>query len=434
MPAAEEIEPGVYRIPLSAFTVPVESKDGHDEFEFEDFSESEHEDEDDSEDNDSSESDEDEGEPLVIPVSRADIDACSIVDWHARLKRYTPATRIIPLKQDFISYLLQDGVSLPDALAPRRQVRELSSDDSDSDDEPRIEELDTDSELDAADDFDEASFFPDLVQSINQAIDQLGGTAMPRLDWSIPRDAAWISADKSLKCFNAGEVFLLLKSSDSVAADIHSPYLRCSSNQTTASATDSSSASSSSNQASSSDTVVEPRPYHLVLQRWSNLHPSSEWRCFVHNKQLLCFSQKDSTYYSHLAAPQHRRAMRHRLTDFVECVVASKINCDNFVCDVYVDNDKRAWLMDVKPWSIDTNTRLYSWKSIYRLLEKKNTDPDMSVKDRVVSSLNDSRQRDMVDIAKRSVQRMPHIEGIDLSDQAAIERFIRSVDVLNPKP
>ena len=39
----------------------------------------------------------------------------------------------------------------------------------------------------------------------------LGGDVFPKLNWSAPRDAAWISFDKTMKCKLVTDVLLLLK-------------------------------------------------------------------------------------------------------------------------------------------------------------------------------------------------------------------------------
>jgi hypothetical protein len=48
--------------------------------------------------------------------------------------------------------------------------------------------------------------FPQLHAAIEAAIQQLDGQVAPRLNWSSPTDALWISAYNSLKCCNADQV------------------------------------------------------------------------------------------------------------------------------------------------------------------------------------------------------------------------------------
>ncbi len=48
--------------------------------------------------------------------------------------------------------------------------------------------------------------FPELFAEIDAAIEELGGCVAPKLNWSAPHDAAWVSSSKSLACKNADEV------------------------------------------------------------------------------------------------------------------------------------------------------------------------------------------------------------------------------------
>lgn len=48
--------------------------------------------------------------------------------------------------------------------------------------------------------------FPGLHGAIAAAITQLGGAVAPRLNWSSPTDALWLTSSNSLKCSNPDEV------------------------------------------------------------------------------------------------------------------------------------------------------------------------------------------------------------------------------------
>lgn len=47
---------------------------------------------------------------------------------------------------------------------------------------------------------------PELFAEIDAAIEELGGCVAPKLNWSAPHDAAWVSSSRSLACRNADEV------------------------------------------------------------------------------------------------------------------------------------------------------------------------------------------------------------------------------------
>jgi hypothetical protein len=105
--------------------------------------------------------------------------------------------------------------------------------------------------------------FPELQQAIDTAIARLGGTVVPKLNWSCPKDTAWVSPTGSVKCNNAAEVLLLLKSSDVIVHDLCHAFDNC-----------------------SDGGVTRPEHFVLVLKKWYPLRPEMEFRCFVRDNQL----------------------------------------------------------------------------------------------------------------------------------------------------
>ena len=73
--------------------------------------------------------------------------------------------------------------------------------------------------------------FPDLTAKVQSALDSYsssspggGGGCFPKLNWSAPRDASWINCG-TLRCRKAGDVYLLLKSSDFVTSDLEMAWV-----------------------------------------------------------------------------------------------------------------------------------------------------------------------------------------------------------------
>jgi hypothetical protein len=51
--------------------------------------------------------------PLPMPaLTRRTIDACAFASWYPKFRRVSPKATIIPLPDDFIKYLKEDGVFL----------------------------------------------------------------------------------------------------------------------------------------------------------------------------------------------------------------------------------------------------------------------------------------------------------------------------------
>lgn len=71
----------------------------------------------------------------------------------------------------------------------------------------------------------------------------------------------WVAVTKSLKCTSLEEVYLLLKSSDRISRDI-----------------------SAVKELASNDKEIPPC---LVLKKWRDINPCTEFRCFVVNRELV---------------------------------------------------------------------------------------------------------------------------------------------------
>jgi len=197
---------------------------------------------------------------LPSPTTEEDLNCCQFSSWYdtfrnvdQRRSNVTIKSVVIrPLPSDFLEYLQSDGVRLPlgatkvSSFAPsEREGEDVWSSDSDNNDD---------------DDEDEAKprqfSFPDLNRQIEEGIEELGGSVVPKLNWSSPKDATWIN-NGTLKCQTPGDLYLLMKSSDFVMHDL-------------------------------THAVEDPSTvqYELVLRKWCTLHPSMEFRCFVYNHEL----------------------------------------------------------------------------------------------------------------------------------------------------
>ena len=189
-------------------------------------------------------------------------------------------SKMISLRENFVAYLLEDGVILPAVPdGGTFGVDELS------DDEGVVEHVDNDDDGAAAggavvDDFH------DLTAQIVRGIADLKGEVFVKLNWSAPLDASWLKGG-SLKCTSSSDVYLLLKSSDRVAFDIEHMFDLC--------------ATTTSNSNSNSNSPRRPDTYQLVLRKWANLNPAMEFRLFCAADAILGLCQRDlSTYYDFL--------------------------------------------------------------------------------------------------------------------------------------
>ncbi|KAL4391275.1 hypothetical protein AHAS_Ahas03G0228800 [Arachis hypogaea] len=69
--------------------------------------------------------------------------------------------------------------------------------------------------------------FPELELKIKESIESLGGAVFPKLNWSAPKDSAWINTCGSLRCTSFSEITLLFRASDSLVHDLCHAYDSC---------------------------------------------------------------------------------------------------------------------------------------------------------------------------------------------------------------
>jgi hypothetical protein len=302
-------------------------------------------------------------------------------------------SRIIPLTPDFISYIQEDGIILADEDNGKSSNSANPDDDDDDDDwepsfptssapppRPEADEVDSSSE-DSDDDSPTQPRrqppnlrFPSLHASITEAIASLGGAACPKLNWSSPKDATWISRHpNTMKCTSANDVYILLKSSSFISHDLtHAFDGTIPAAAAAAPSPSSASSSSNSNNNNNNSGELDFRPV-LVLRSYFNPLPSLEFRCFVKDRSLVAISQRDLNYYSFLPSLRPQIVRRAR-----EVFAKMRFNFPEacFVFDVYIpeaDYDDaeeegmtlgRARLIDINPWAPRTDTLLFDWREL----------------------------------------------------------------------
>ncbi|GAB1320137.1 Cell division cycle protein 123 [Madurella fahalii] len=325
------------------------------------------------------------------PVKREHILHCSYDYWFPKYRPSCIRSRIIPLTQDFISYIHEDGIILADegSGSNNNQSDTAASGDEDDDWEPSFTsssapaprpgagEPGTDSDSDDDDDDDDEPTsttrrqppnlrFPALHASITEAIASLGGAACPKLNWSSPKDATWISRHpNTMKCTSANDVYILLKSSSFISHDLSHAF--------------DDTVPNTSAHGDNPPLAPDFTPV-LVLRSYFNPLPSLEFRCFVKDRSLIAISQRDLNYYAFL------KSLRPQIIRRAQELFRSKMrftfpdSC--FVFDVYIpeadydDDDQegenrttlgRARLIDINPWAPRTDTLLFDWRELLEM-------------------------------------------------------------------
>ena len=229
---------------------------------------------------------------------------------------------IKPLPIDFINYLQTvNGIQLPiGAEKVSSFLPDLKNNNDDDNDNwsSSIEDDDNEQEPQSADaggttcskytisknkkEEENRFYFPQLNEKITNALKTLG-PSIPKLNWSCPKDVSWMNGG-DIKCSTVGDVYLLLQSSDFCMFDLthaldgvvgEAEIVTIANDQQYENNNDHEHGSSAEhnhtdNEVKDDDNALKKSNYEiefeLVLRKWSNLHPSMEFRCFVSNDQL----------------------------------------------------------------------------------------------------------------------------------------------------
>ncbi|KAF6716909.1 Cell division cycle-like protein 123 [Oryzias melastigma] len=307
---------------------------------------------------------------------------CQFSAWYPIFKKHTIKSLILPLPQNVIDYLLDDGTLVVSGSDQNSQTRHADNSDSEEQEDVQWSDDETTTTVTAPE-------FPEFTSKVLEAINSLGGRVFPKLNWSAPRvnselrdgcstpraagsrplfssqDANWIALNSSLQCGSLADIFLLFKSSDFITHDLTQPFLQCSDQD-------------------SPDPIIK---YELVLRKWSELIPGGEFRCFVKENELIAISQRDYTqYYPHILKQEEQ--VSQAIQDFFSQNIQYHFLDEDFVFDVYRDsqvntvkytleNDSlswfvkrchiwqgKVWLIDLNPFGEVTDSLLFTWDEL----------------------------------------------------------------------
>jgi len=325
----------------------------------------------------------------ILP-SRDEVLACQFSSWYPLFssldnkKKYrgrsnvTIKAVILDLPDRFVDYLNSDQLILPAGARTSCSLLEhhhgrtdpecWSSDDDDDDDDDTNEHA---GEQQQQPQQQPLFSFPELDQAIADAmlVELQCEAVTPKLNWSAPRDAVWVNAG-TLECRTAGDVYLLLKASDFCAHDLHHAL------RDVVAVAD----------VEQEEPPQQPVKLQLALRKWCNLYPSQEFRCFVSDQTtLLAISQRHhSQHWPHLVLESTQRVIRDLLQHFFDGVVQETVATalapalQRYVFDVYVDQKRRVWLIDINVWASRTDALLFDWAELTQLADNNNNNNNHS--------------------------------------------------------
>lgn len=183
--------------------------------------------------------------------------------------------------------------------------------------------------------------FPQLEIEIKQSIETLGGSVFPKLNWSAPKDAAWISPSRSLSCTCFSEIALLFRSSDSLLHDLCTAYDSC-----------------------DDKTSSRPQSFFLALRKWyPSLKPEMEFRCFAKSNELVGICQREvTTFYPVLV--NEKDLLKGLIEEFFDDKIRTEFESENYTFDVYVTKERKVKLIDFNTWCGSTLPLMYTWEEL----------------------------------------------------------------------
>lgn len=232
---------------------------------------------------------------------------CSFGCWYDDFRACTIRSVVLPMPAGFVKFLHADGLTLPSE-----------------------EDAENDADCDAP---SKAYNFREFEDSIRTAIKDLGGAVLPKLNWSAPKDATWISFENSMRCTAPADVYLLLKSSDFLAHDL-TLLADC-----------------------------DPASHQLVLRRWCDLNPASEFRCFVRGSKLIAVCQRSyADHYPYIR--QEKDAILDDIAAFFDRKIRGRFPDTEYTFDVYRKSGGKLLLLDFNPFCEVTDGLLFSWAEL----------------------------------------------------------------------
>ncbi|KAJ6814177.1 putative kelch repeat-containing protein [Iris pallida] len=279
-------------------------------------------------------------------MEHVELRRCQIHEWYPRFKPYSIRTLFHPLPDSFVRYLLGQPISpssdtddnadaplflLPLTASGRDPLPRTAATHLDPISSLSLFDFESDDD-DEEDSNSKQPSFPELESEVERSIATLGGSVFPKLNWSSPKDAAWISTYSNLRCTSFADIALLLKASDSIAHDLSHSALN--------------------------SFVLALRKYYDTLQ------PEREFRCFVRHKQLVAISQRDVTScYPVLLEQKH--GIQPMIEQFFDDIVRPRFESDDYTFDVYVTKeDQSVKVLDFSPWREFTLPLMFDWEEL----------------------------------------------------------------------
>jgi hypothetical protein len=211
----------------------------------------------------------------MLVSGKQDLLHCSFVNWYELFEKISIKSFSLPIPEDVLEYLKADLIILPKEC-------ELQSDSGGFDDEDTEESQETPE-------------FVEFSRAMMNIVKRLGGSAFLKTNWHCPKDGIWITACQSLKVRDLTDIYQLLKASSICKEDL---------------------------------TQIDQKDSNfLIFRKWKDVHPGTEFRCFVKNRNLIAISPRDWPEYH-----EHFKTQKQDIIKDIVSIFKEKIK-DKFPID-----------------------------------------------------------------------------------------------------
>jgi len=252
-------------------------------------------------------------------------------NWYKSFAKISIKSICIQIPDEVKRYLLDEIIILPKECMTSEQQNQVHE---------GYEDEDTENS--------EQPEFPEFSKSITEKIDELGGSAYLKTNWHSPKDAFWITAGQTMKVKDITDVYQLLKASSICKEDLVQLNVPIDDGE------------------GGSSTSLD-RDMFLVLKKWREIHPGTEFRCFVRNKNLIAISPRDwPQYHAHILT-QRKDIINDILSMFKE-QIKTKFPLNDYVFDVVRDTKDRVFLLDFSPFGEKWSDSLaFEWNDLLKI-------------------------------------------------------------------
>lgn len=181
-----------------------------------------------------------------------------------------------------------------------------------------------------------------------------------KTNWNSPKDAFWITAGQTMCCKDIIDIYQLLKASGTCKENLSCFNLPIFDSDASNEVNTSTSNSNSSSDADS----CENTNHCLIFKKWHEIHPGTEFRCFVRNRKLIGISPRDWPQYHDYICTQRTDIVSDIVSIFKEHI-KHQFPLIDYVFDVVRDSKDRVFLLDFSPFNEKyTESLAFEWSEL----------------------------------------------------------------------